>query len=60
MLGSKGVVNDPDVATVRDERKGLFLAHKAHVGVDGGKARIVTAILVISGNELEANQLPRW
>lgn len=48
---------DPDAALVWDERKGLFLAHKVHVGVDSGEARVITAVSVVPRGDLEAHYL---
>lgn len=51
-------MTDPDSAVIRDGRKGLFLAYKLHTAVDGGEARVITAVSVISGTDLEAHYLP--
>jgi len=50
---------DPDASLVT--RKGLakpLLAHKVHIAVDGGKARIVTAVETTPGGVAECHVLP--
>ena len=48
---------DPQAAIISDRKKGLFLAHKVHVAVDGGPARIITGLIVTPGDRPEAHQL---
>ncbi len=42
------------MVTPRRKDTRLFLGHKLHVGVDGGKARIVTAVVATPGNVRES------
>lgn len=49
---------DPDAALVRDSRGALQLAHKVHLGVDGGEARVITSVAATSGDVCEAHELP--
>jgi hypothetical protein len=37
---------------------GLFLAHKVHIAVDGGPARVVTAVVTTPGDGAECHQVP--
>ncbi len=48
---------DPQAAIISDKRKGLFLAHKVHVAVDGGPARVMTAVVVTPGDRPEGHQV---
>jgi len=44
---------DPQAAIISDKKKGLFLAHKVHVAVDGGPARVTTGVVVTPGDRPE-------
>ncbi|NPV28640.1 MAG: hypothetical protein HPY58_03075 [Firmicutes bacterium] len=47
---------DPGAALItRNNSKGVLLAHKVRVAVDGGPARIVTAVEVTPGSLAEAH-----
>jgi hypothetical protein len=46
---------DPQAAIISDRKKGLFLAHKVHVAVDGGPARIITGLIATPGDRPEAH-----
>jgi transposase len=64
--GRQGGVNelaasrtDPDAGLVSRDDVPLALYHKAHVGVDGGAARIITAIEVTAGEVADEHLLDR-
>jgi transposase len=64
--GRQGGVNelaasrsDPDAGLVSRDDVPLALYHKAHVGVDGGAARIITAIEVTAGEVADEQLLDR-
>jgi hypothetical protein len=48
---------DPDSAIVVKDLYGLFLAHKVHIAVDGGAARVVTAVVTTPGDGAECHQV---
>jgi hypothetical protein len=48
---------DPQAAIITDKKKGLFLARKVHIAVDGGPARIITGVVVTSGDQPEGHQV---
>jgi hypothetical protein len=61
----KGKVNeervsqtDPDAALIRDAKGALQLVHKVHMNMDGGEARVITAVTTTSGDICEAHELP--
>ena len=48
---------DPEASIITyEDRRGLFLAHKVHIAVDGGKARIVTAVQTTPGGWAESHK----
>ena len=49
---------DPDAMIVRRKDTKPFLGHKVHIGVDGGNARIVTAVTVTTGTVRETLAAP--
>lgn len=49
---------DVDAAIISDKKKGLFLAHKVHICVADGRARIITAVTTTPGDRPEAGQVP--
>jgi len=49
---------DPDATMVRRKDTKLFLGHRVHIGVDGGKARIVTSVVTSSGTVRESQVAP--
>ena len=49
---------DPDATIVRRKDMKLFLGQKVHIGVDGGNARIVTAVTVTTGTVRETLAAP--
>jgi transposase len=58
----RGVVNeravsatDPDAELVSQRGKPAMLAHKVHMVVDGGRARIVTAVVVRPASETDSH-----
>jgi transposase len=64
--GSRGPVNvlaasrtDPDAGLVSRPTVPLGLYHKVHVGVDGGRGRIITAIEVTAGEIADEHLLAR-
>lgn len=64
--GPQGPVNalvvsrtDPDAGLVAREGVPLALYHKLHVGVDGGRARIITAVDVTAGEVADEELLDR-
>lgn len=64
--GSQGWTNDllvsrtdPDAGVVVRDGAPLALYHKTHVGVDGGRARIITAVDVTSGDVADEDLLDR-
>lgn len=48
---------DPEAAIIADRLKGLFLARKVHIGVDGGAARVITAVVATPGDRPEGHQV---
>ena len=50
---------DPDAAVVQRAKVPADLYYKAHVGVDGGQARIITAVTATSGIVGDEHLLPR-
>ncbi len=48
---------DPEAAIISDRRRGLFLAGKVHIAVDGGPSRIITGVVVTSGDRPESHQV---
>ena len=48
---------DPEAAIIADKKKGLFLARKVHLAVDGGPARIITGLVVTPGDRPEGHQV---
>jgi len=48
---------DPGAAIISDRKKGLFLAHKVHIAVDGGSARVITGVVATSGDRPESHQV---
>jgi transposase len=64
--GRPGAVNDlvvsrtdPDAGLVKREGVPFGLYHKAHVGVDGGRARIITVVDITSGEVADEHLLTR-
>jgi hypothetical protein len=64
--GRQGAVNDlvlsrtdPDAGLVKREGVPFGLYHKAHVGVDGGRARIITGVEVTPGEVADEHLLTR-
>jgi len=41
---------DPEAAIISDRRRGLLLARKVHIAVDGGPSRIITGVVATSGD----------
>jgi transposase len=50
---------DPDAGLVGRKRVPLSLYHKVHIGVDGGQARIITAVDATPGEVLDEDLLVR-
>lgn len=48
---------DPEATIFTDGKRGLFLAHKVHIAVDGGPERIITGLTVTPGSWSEASQV---
>lgn len=48
---------DPEATIFTDGKRGLFLAHKVHIAVDGGPRRVITALTVTPGRCSEASQV---
>ena len=64
--GRPGAVNDlvvsrtdPDAGLVKREGVPFGLYHKAHVGVDGGRARIITVVEITPGEVADEHLLTR-
>jgi transposase len=64
--GRQGAVNelvrsrtDPDAGLVKRDGVPLGFYHKAHVGVDGGRARLITAVDVTPGEVADEHLLDR-
>jgi transposase len=49
---------DPEAAVVRNSKGAVELAYKLHLGVDGGQARVITALDTTPANMAEAHELP--
>jgi hypothetical protein len=48
---------DPEAAIISDRRRGLLLARKVHIAVDGGPSRIITRVVATSGDRPESHQV---
>ena len=64
--GSQGAVNelvrsrtDPDAGLVKREGVPFGFYYKAHVGVDGGRARLITAVDITAGEVADEHLLDR-
>jgi transposase len=48
---------DPEAAIISDRRRGLLLARKVHIAVDGGAPRVITGVVATAGDRPESHQV---